>query len=171
MQRLEPAPMVPGGMGRIRRIFMVGIGGAGMSGIAEVLVGLGYTVMGSDQTETSVIGRLRSLGVTVHIGHRAEYVEQADVLVVSAAVPKDNPERLAAEMLRIPVVPRAEMLAELMRYRFGVAVAGTHGKTTTTSMIAAILDEAGEDPTFVIGGLLNQAGSNAVLGGGHYLVV
>ncbi len=171
MQRLEPAPMVPGGMGRIRRIFMVGIGGAGMSGIAEVLVGLGYTVMGSDQTETSVIGRLRSVGVTVHIGHRAEYVEQADVLVVSAAVPKDNPERLAAEMLRIPVVPRAEMLAELMRYRFGVAVAGTHGKTTTTSMIAAILGEAGEDPTFVIGGLLNQAGSNAVLGGGHYLVV
>ena len=171
MQRLEPIPMVPGGMGRVRHIFMVGIGGAGMSGIAEVLVGLGYTVTGSDQTETPVIDRLRTLGVTVHIGHRAEHVDQADVLVVSAAVPEDNPERLAAQTLRIPVVPRAEMLAELMRYRFGVAVAGTHGKTTTTSMIAAILGEAGEDPTFVIGGLLNQAGANAALGGGHYLVV
>ena len=171
MQRLEPIPMVPGGMGRVRHIFMVGIGGAGMSGIAEVLVGLGYSVTGSDQTETPVIDRLRTLGVTVHIGHRAEHVDQADVLVVSAAVPEDNPERLAAQTLRIPVVPRAEMLAELMRYRFGVAVAGTHGKTTTTSMIAAVLGEAGEDPTFVIGGLLNQAGANAVLGGGHYLVV
>ena len=171
MQMLEPTPMVPGGMGRVRHIFMVGIGGAGMSGIAEVLVGLGYSVMGSDQAESAVVDRLRSLGVTVHIGHRAEHVEEADVLVVSTAVPEDNPERLAAQALRIPVVPRAEMLAELMRYRFGIAVAGTHGKTTTTSMITAILGEAGEDPTFVIGGLLNQAGANAALGAGHYLVV
>ena len=167
---VEPRPRIPG-MGRTRHIFMVGIGGAGMSGIAEVLASLGYAVTGSDQTESSVVARLRSLGITVHIGHAAEHIENADVLVVSAAVPDDNPERLAARERRIPVVPRAEMLAELMRYRFGIAVAGTHGKTTTTSLIAAILGEAGEDPTFVIGGLLNQAGANAALGEGQYLVV
>lgn len=167
---VEPRPRIPG-MGRTRHIFMVGIGGAGMSGIAEVLAGLGYTVTGSDQTESAVVARLRSLGITVHIGHAAEHLEDADVLVVSAAVPDDNPERVAARERRIPVVPRAEMLAELMRYRFGIAVAGTHGKTTTTSLIAAILGEAGEDPTFVIGGLLNQAGANAALGEGQYLVV
>ncbi|RZO69599.1 MAG: UDP-N-acetylmuramate--L-alanine ligase, partial [Halieaceae bacterium] len=158
-------------MGRIRHIFMVGIGGAGMSGIAEVLAGLGYTVTGSDRAESAVVARLRSLGITVHIGHEAEHIAGADVLVVSAAVPEDNPERTAARQQRIPVVPRAEMLAELMRYRFGIAVAGTHGKTTTTSLIAAILGEAGEDPTFVIGGLLNQAGANAALGEGQFLVV
>ena len=170
MRMTEPTNPVPS-MDRIQHIFMVGIGGAGMSGIAEVLKGLGYTVSGSDVSDSAAIMRLRSLGINIYIGHQAEHIQHADVLVVSAAISRDNPECVAAKTARIPVVPRAEMLAELMRYRFGIAVAGTHGKTTTTSLIASILDEAGADPTFVIGGLLNKTGSNAALGEGRYWVV
>ena len=170
MRMTEPTNPVPS-MDRIQHIFMVGIGGAGMSGIAEVLKGLGYTVSGSDVSDSAAIMRLRSLGINIFIGHQAEHIQHADVLVVSAAISRDNPECIAAKTARIPVVPRAEMLAELMRYRFGIAVAGTHGKTTTTSLIASILDEAGADPTFVIGGLLNKTGTNAALGEGRYWVV
>ncbi|PKM01478.1 MAG: UDP-N-acetylmuramate--L-alanine ligase, partial [Gammaproteobacteria bacterium HGW-Gammaproteobacteria-6] len=157
-------------MRRIRRIHFVGIGGAGMSGIAEVLKNQGYDVSGSDLKESPVTGRLRAMGVEVQIGHRAENSEQADVVVVSSAVAGDNPEVTAARSRRVPIVPRAEMLAEIMRYRHGIAIAGTHGKTTTTSLIASILGEAGLDPTFVIGGKLNSAGTNAQLGGSRYLV-
>ena len=158
-------------MRRIQRIHFVGIGGSGMSGIAEVLAGLNYQVSGSDIAENSSIDRLRDLGVSVAIGHRASHVEGADVLVVSSAINQSNPEVKAARELRIPIVPRAEMLAELMRYRFSVAVAGTHGKTTTTSLIASLMAEAGLDPTFVIGGVLNNLGTNAQLGASEYLVV
>ena len=158
-------------MRRIQRIHFVGIGGSGMSGIAEVLAGLNYQVSGSDIAENSSIDRLRGLGVSVAIGHRASHVEGADVLVVSSAINQSNPEVKAARELRIPIVPRAEMLAELMRYRFSVAVAGTHGKTTTTSLIASLMAEAGLDPTFVIGGVLNNLGTNAQLGASEYLVV
>jgi UDP-N-acetylmuramate--alanine ligase len=157
-------------MRRIQRVHFVGIGGAGMSGIAEVLVNQGFTVSGSDLVESRATRHLRELGATVHQGHAAGHVTGADVLVVSSAVAAANPELLAARELRIPVVPRAEMLAELMRFRRGIAVAGTHGKTTTTSLTASLLAEAGEDPTFVIGGLLNAWGSNARLGEGRYLV-
>jgi UDP-N-acetylmuramate-alanine ligase len=153
---LDGTSSTPPMMRRIRRIFMVGIGGSGMSGIAEVLAGLGYTVEGSDLQETSVVTRLRALGITVHIGHHAEHIAGVDVLVVSSAINPNNPELVAAREARIPVVPRAEMLAELMRYRYGIAVAGTHGKTTTTSLLASIFGEGGEDPTFVIGGVLNK---------------
>jgi UDP-N-acetylmuramate--alanine ligase len=157
-------------MRRVKAIHMIGVGGAGMSGIAEVLVNLGYTVSGSDIRESGVTRRLRDLGVAVAIGHDASHVRNADVVVISSAVSEENPELRAAREQRLPVVPRAEMLAELMRYRHGIAVAGTHGKTTTTSLIASIFAEAKLDPTFVIGGLLNSAGSNAQLGASRFLI-
>ncbi|NWO08335.1 MAG: UDP-N-acetylmuramate--L-alanine ligase, partial [Alteromonadaceae bacterium] len=137
-------------MRRIRRIHFVGIGGAGMSGIAEVLKNQGYEVSGSDIKDSPVTGRLRALGVEVQIGHREQNSASADVVVVSTAVSEDNPEVIAARSRRVPIVPRAEMLAEIMRYRHGIAIAGTHGKTTTTSLIASVLGEAGLDPTFLI---------------------
>ena len=157
-------------MRRTRRIHFVGIGGAGMGGIAEVLINLGYQVSGSDLRANAVTQRLQGLGAKVLIGHRAEQVAGTDVVVMSSAVTADNPEILEARARRIPVVRRAEMLAELMRFRFGIAVAGTHGKTTTTSLVASVLSEGGLDPTFVIGGKLTSAGTNARLGTGQYLV-
>ena len=157
-------------MRRIHRIHFVGVGGSGMGGIAEVLINLGYAVSGSDLRSNAVVARLERLGAHVMIGHAAANVDEADVLVVSSAVARDNPEIKRAIERRIPVVQRAEMLAELMRFRFGVAVAGTHGKTTTTSLVASILAEGGLDPTFVIGGRLKSADSNARLGAGRYLV-
>jgi UDP-N-acetylmuramate--alanine ligase len=157
-------------MRRVKNIYFVGIGGAGMGGIAEVLVNEGYRLSGSDIAENAVTERLASLGAKIHIGHDAEQVHGADVVVVSTAIQADNPELLEAQALRIPIVQRAEMLAELMRYRHGVAVAGTHGKTTTTSLIASVYGQAERDPTFVIGGLLNSAGTNARLGHSRYLI-
>ena len=157
-------------MGRTRHIHFVGIGGAGMSGIAEVLHNLGYKVSGSDLKSSRNTDHLLGLGVEVSMGHEASRINDSDVVVVSSAVSEDNPELIAARDKRIPVIPRAEMLAELMRFRHGIAVAGTHGKTTTTSLIASILAEGGLDPTYVIGGLLNSSGSNAKLGSGKYLV-
>ncbi len=157
-------------MRRIQRVHFVGIAGAGMSGIAEVLVEQGFEVSGSDIVDNQVTSRLRKLGATIFQGHDASQVEGANVLVVSSAVSPDNSEVVAARELRIPIVPRAEMLAELMRFRRGIAVAGTHGKTTTTSLTTSLLAQAGMDPTFVIGGLLNAWGSNARLGKGEYLV-
>ncbi|MBF7054456.1 UDP-N-acetylmuramate--L-alanine ligase [Halomonas sp. KAO] len=158
------------GMRRIRNIHFVGIGGAGMCGIAEVLANQGYIVSGSDLRESPVVARLRGCGVRVAIGHATEHVAGADVVVVSTAVDETNPEIRWAQENRVPVVRRAEMLAELMRFRHGIAVAGTHGKTTTTSLTATLLGEGGLDPTFVIGGRLTSAGANARLGEGDYLV-
>lgn len=155
---------------RHSRVHFIGIGGTGMSGIAEVLCTLGYQVSGSDMADSAVTRRLAALGATVHRGHAAANVLGTDCVVVSSAIRPDNPELMEARAQRIPVVPRAEMLAELMRFRRGVAVAGTHGKTTTTSLLASILAEGGLDPTFVIGGKLLAAGANARLGGGDWLV-
>ena len=157
-------------MRRIQRVHFVGVGGAGMNGIAEVLVNQGFAVSGSDLQASWATRHLGKLGVKVFIGHNASHVDGVDVLVVSTAVPDNNPEILAAKQVRIPVVPRAEMLAELMRFKRGIAVAGTHGKTTTTSLAASLLAEAGMDPTFVIGGVVNAWGSNARLGQGEYLL-
>ena len=155
----------------IRHIHFIGVGGSGMSGIAEVLLNLGYTISGSDLSDSSTLRRLASLGIQTHVGHSAENVKCADAVVTSTAVKADNPEVLVARSRHIPVVPRAVMLAELMRMKQGVAIAGTHGKTTTTSLVASVLAEAGLDPTFVIGGRLNSAGTNAKLGTGDYIVV
>jgi UDP-N-acetylmuramate--alanine ligase len=157
-------------MTSFNRVHFIGVGGVGMSGIAEVLNNLGYAVSGSDRALTPTSTRLQTLGITVHIGHAAENIVGVDVVVTSSAIPKDNPELVAARAARIPVIPRAEMLGELMRFRRGIAIAGTHGKTTTTSLLASVLAEANYDPTFVIGGQLNAAGANARLGTGQYLV-
>ena len=155
----------------VKHIHFVGIGGAGMSGIAEILHNLGYAVSGSDQNDGAVTRRLVSLGIRVAIGHAAEHIAGAEAVVTSTAVKGDNPEVLAARAKRIPVVPRAVMLAELMRLKRGIAIAGTHGKTTTTSLVTSVLAEAGVDPTFVIGGKLQSAGANSRLGSGDYIVV
>lgn len=157
-------------LGRVQHLHFVGIGGAGMSGIAEVMKNLGYTVSGSDLKASAVSEHLQKLGISVFIGHDQANIRGSDVIVHSSAVDQDNPELSRARELRIPIIPRAEMLAELMRFRIGIAVAGTHGKTTTTSLIASLLAEDGCDPTYVIGGLLNSSGSNAKLGAGQYLV-
>ena len=157
-------------MRRIRRIHFIGIGGSGMCGIAEVLLNQGYEISGSDLGVNNNTRRLEKLGATIQRGHAAENVNNVDVVVKSSAVTMDNPEIVSAREQRIPVVRRAEMLAELMRYRHGVAVAGTHGKTTTTSLLASILAAEGKDPTFVIGGLVKGANTNARLGESRYLV-
>ncbi|MBX3622281.1 MAG: UDP-N-acetylmuramate--L-alanine ligase [Rhizobacter sp.] len=155
----------------VKHIHFVGIGGAGMSGIAEILHNLGYTVSGSDQSDSPVSRRLASLGIHVFVGHDAAHIAGAQAVVTSTAVKSDNPEVIAARAKRVPVVPRAVMLAELMRLKQGIAIAGTHGKTTTTSLVTSVLAEAGFDPTFVIGGKLNAAGANSRLGSGDYIVV
>ncbi len=157
-------------MGHIKHVHFVGIGGVGMAGIAEVLLRQGYTVSGSDLSENSLTQWLRVMGAIIYRGHDAEYIRNADVIVRSSAVDEHNPELKAAREQHIPIVPRAEMLGELMRFRYGIAISGTHGKTTTTSLVTSILAEAALDPTFVIGGRLNSVGSNARLGRGHYLV-
>ncbi|MCZ2104256.1 MAG: UDP-N-acetylmuramate--L-alanine ligase [Comamonadaceae bacterium] len=155
----------------IHHIHFVGVGGSGMCGIAEVLHNLGYTISGSDQADSAVLRRLASLGIATHVGHDAAHIAGADAVVTSTAVHDDNPEVRAAREKKIPVVPRAVMLAELMRLRRGIAIAGTHGKTTTTSLVASVLAEGGLDPTYVIGGRLNSAGTNARLGKGEFIVV
>ena len=155
----------------VKHIHFVGVGGAGMSGIAEILHNLGYVVSGSDQSDGAVTRRLAELGIRIHVGHDAAHITGAQAVVTSTAVKGDNPEVIAARAQRIPVVPRAVMLAELMRLKQGIAIAGTHGKTTTTSLVTSVLAEAGVDPTFVIGGKLNAAGANSALGSGDYIVV
>lgn len=167
---MNPGEMAKAPMHRVRRIHMLGIGGSGMSGIAEVLLNLGYEVSGTDLKPSAATQRLEQLGAKLHFGHKAENAEGADAIVVSTAVKADNPELVHAHAHRIPVVRRAEMLAELMRFRFGLAIAGTHGKTTTTSLVASVLAEGGLDPTFVVGGKVKGAGANARLGAGQYLV-
>jgi UDP-N-acetylmuramate--alanine ligase len=156
---------------KVKHVHFVGIGGIGMSGIAEVLLNLGYRVSGSDLGESAVTRRLQSLGAKIYKGHAPEQIDTSDAVVISTAVADDNPEVHAARSKKIPVVPRALMLAELMRLKQGVAVAGTHGKTTTTSLTAAVLNEGGLDPTFVIGGRVEAVGSNARLGTGEFIVV
>ncbi|RTK93964.1 MAG: UDP-N-acetylmuramate--L-alanine ligase, partial [Neisseriaceae bacterium] len=155
---------------KIKKIHFIGIGGVGMSGIAEVLHNLGYIVSGSDAGQSYNTDRLISLGIRVAIGHAAENVQDVDVIVASTAIDKSNPEIVYGIANRIPIVPRAQMLAELMRFKYGIAIAGTHGKTTTTSLAAEVLKECKLDPTFVIGGKLATTGSNAKLGTGEYLV-
>ena len=155
----------------IKHIHFVGIGGAGLSAIAEILHNLGYRVSGSDQSESAVTQRLGRLGLSIFIGHDAAHIAGAQAVVTSTAVQPDNPEVIAARAQRIPVVARAVLLAELMRLKQGIAIAGTHGKTTTTSLVASVLAEAGVDPTFVIGGKLMSADANARLGAGAYIVV
>ena len=155
----------------VKHIHFVGVGGAGMSGIAEILHNLGYVVSGSDQSASPVTQRLASLGIRIAVGHEAAHIAGAEAVVTSTAVRADNPEVIAARAKRVPVVPRAVMLAELMRLKQGIAIAGTHGKTTTTSLVTSVLAEAGLDPTFVIGGKLNAAGANSRLGSGEYIVV
>ena len=155
---------------KVKKIHFVGIGGSGMSGIAEVLLNLGYEITGSDLTSNSSTRHLAALGARVMLGHAAENIEKADAIVVSSAIKDDNPEVLAARKKNVPIVPRAVMLAELMRLKRGIAIAGTHGKTTTTSLVASVLAEGGFDPTFVIGGRLNSAGANAGLGAGDFIV-
>lgn len=155
---------------KIKHIHFVGIGGSGMNGIAEVLLNLGFQVSGSDLADSAVVARLRELGATVQLGHAAENLSDADAVVISSAVKSDNPEVVSARARNIPVVPRAMMLAELMRLRQGIAIAGTHGKTTTTSLVTSVLAKGGFDPTYVIGGRLNSSGANAKLGTGEYIV-
>ena len=160
-----------GSFRNFQRIHLVGIGGIGMSGIAEVLLTLGYSVSGSDTKPSNITERLQNLGATIHEGHKAANVEDAHVVVTSSAIKQDNAEVVEAHKRKIPVIPRAEMLAELMRLKYGIAVAGAHGKTTTTSMVASVLAAAHLDPTFVVGGRVNQAGTTARLGKGEYFVV
>ncbi len=167
MDRQEMQTM---GMGRARKIHFIGIGGVGMSGIAEVLHNLGYEVSGSDIKANPVTVHLAELGIKVFIGHEAEQVGQSNAVVVSSAIDQENPEIIFAKEHRIPIIPRAEMLAELMRFRYGIAIAGTHGKTTTTSLVASLLAEGELDPTYVIGGRLNSSGKHAELGESRYLV-
>ncbi|MFT7261367.1 MAG: UDP-N-acetylmuramate--alanine ligase, partial [Glaciecola sp.] len=169
-QHDNSAALMPHKMRRVQKLHFIGIGGAGMGGIAEVVLNLGYQVSGSDIKRSSMTARLTELGAEIFTGHSADNIQQVDAVVVSSAINKSNPEIQIATEQRIPIIRRAEMLAELMRFRYGIAVAGTHGKTTTTSLIATIFSQAKLDPTYVIGGLLNSAGTNAKLGASKYLI-